>query len=298
MTPVDVLEQLPVSSRAAWQLYLDWCAATDAVAVPATLAELGRFFAAVPAAPATAITRVRALRLGHLLLGAPFPVAPMEPARAVRVGAGWVSATHALQAIPITRYPAGLIGRRDAFLLLLLDQLHLTRAQARVVVGTDVAVEEPFTIAGAIIAGVDDAASCWRCVMTRWLRVLGPAALGFRYSVREILDPTLHSDTHDCATAVPDDWRSAPTLLPAIDQHGWLNPQRPLSTRAMSTITAHRQNATLLPADNRPRPRLTPSTSHSLQDLADGYDDIDVRLAALLQRTATLLADSDDIHPK
>ncbi|MWV51510.1 hypothetical protein GRS96_19790 (plasmid) [Rathayibacter sp. VKM Ac-2803] len=293
----DVLEQLPASYRPHWRLFADWCAAVDVPAVPATLTQLGRFFAAVPAAPSTATARVSALRAGHSLLGAPFPVAPTEPARPVRVGAGWVSATDALRALPVTRYPAGLVGRRDGFLLLLLDQLHRTRHSARTVTEADITLTPVLTITGIVIPRADESAACWRCVTTRWLRVLGPAALGFRYTVHEILDPTLHrDDEHDCATALSEDWRAAPTLLPAIDQHGWLAPHQSLSTRAMSAITAHRQQAGQLPTENQLAMRRRPSAAYSLQDLADGYDDVDARLAELVLRMSTLLADNDDFR--
>jgi hypothetical protein len=296
-TADDVLEHLPASSRPHWQLYADWCAAVDVPAVPATLTQLSQFFAAVPVAPSTATARVGALRAAHTILGALFPVAPTEPSRPVRVGAGWVSATDALQALPVTRYPAGLVGRRDGFLLLLLDQLHRTRHLARAVTEADIALTPVFTITGVQIPRADVAASCWRCVSTRWLRVLGPAVLGRRYTVQELLDPTLHQDdAHDCDIALTEDWRAAPTLLPAIDRHGWLTPHQPLSTRAMSAITAHRQQAGQLPTENQLHARPRPSTGHSLRDLADGYDDIDARLTELLLRTSTLLADNDDLR--
>jgi hypothetical protein len=45
-----------------------------------------------------------------------------------------------LAAIPKYRYPVGLRGRRDAFLIVLLGVLHLTREQARAITPDDVAV--------------------------------------------------------------------------------------------------------------------------------------------------------------
>lgn len=296
-TTQDVLEHLPVSSRSHWQLYVDWCTAVDAPVVPATLTQLGRFFAAVPAAASTAAARVSALRAGHTLLGEPFPVAPIEPSKPVRVGAGWVSATDALLGLPVTRYPAGLIGRRDGFLLLLLDQLHQTRRGARAIIEADIALTPALSVAGTEVPRSKRAEVCWRCVATRWLRVLGPAALGFRYTVQELLDPTLHQDSeHDCDIALSDEWRAAPALLPAVDQHGWLAPHRPLSIRTMSAITAQRQRAGQLAADNEVHSRARLSTRHSLQGLAAGYDDIDARLAELLLRTSTLLAANNDLR--
>jgi len=297
VTAENVLEHLAASSRPHWQLYADWCAAVDVPAVPATLTKLGRFFAAVPAAQSTATARVGALRAVHTLLGEPFPVAPTELSRPVRSGAGWVSATDALRGLPVTRYPAGLVGRRDGFLLLLLDRLHQTRRNARSVTEADIALTPALTITGIAIGRADPAETCWRCVVTRWLRVLGPAALGFRYTVHEILDPTFHRDgEHDCDVALSKDWRAAPTLLPAVDQHGWLAPHQPLSVRAISGITAQRQQAGQLSAENRALSRARPTTHHSLQDLASSYDAVDARLADLLLRTSRLLANNDGIY--
>ncbi|WP_146083052.1 hypothetical protein [Rathayibacter sp. AY1E8] len=296
MTPDHVLKRLPVSSRPHWQLYTDWCDAIGASPAPASLVQLGRFFAAVPTASSTAVARVCAIRAAHELLDEAFPVPLTEPARPIRVGAGWITPVEAVAAVPLTRYPAGLVGRRDAFLLLLLDQLHFTRHDAGSIAEADITLGGDMTIAGVLIRRSVEAVSCWRCVVTRWLRVLGPAALGFRYTVREILDPALFTDAHDCDIDVPEDWRVAPFLLPAIDQHGWLNPHGPLTTRAMSSITAIRQRAGQPLVDNHPRVRLEPSARRSLQDVADAYDDVDARLAALLLQTAMLLADNDDLR--
>lgn len=297
VTTKNVVERLPGSSRPHWQLYTDWCAAVDVAAVPATLSQLGRFFAAIAVAPSTATGRVSALRAAHTLLGMPFPVAPTEPSRPIRAGADWASATDALQALPVTRYPAGLVGRRDGFLFLLLDQLHQTRRDARAVTEAEIALTPALSITGIEVPQANPVERCWRCVTTRWLRVLGPAALGFRYTVHEILDPTLHRDEeHDCDTPLSEDWRAAPTLLPAIDQHGWLTTHQPLSISAMSAITAQRQQAGQVPAENHLHGRAQPSPGHSLQDLTCGYDDVDARLAKLLLRTSALLAENDDLR--
>lgn len=248
--------------------------------MPATMEQLTAFFAAVPVAASTATARVSALRAAHRLTGAMFPVPPAPPMSPVRAGEGWLTAEDAIAGMPVTRYPVGLVGRRDAFLLLLLGPLRLTYGDAQKVTAGSVEVGLDITVAGTVLPRAADAASCWRCVVTRWLRVFGPAALGFRYTVGEILDPTVFTDAHDCdVVAVTDEWRVAPFLLPAIDRHGSLSPHRPLSSRTMATITARRQQAGQAPAVNRAAtvPRLADAT-RSLQEVADGYDDVDARL--------------------
>lgn len=292
---MTILEQLPVSSRPHWQLYSDWCEACGIAPVPASTEQLASYGRHVPAAFSTTVARMHAVRLAHELAGAPFPIPTAEPVTAVRTGNEWVPVGDAIAAVPVTRYPVGMVGRRDALVLLLLDQLRLSRRQARAV---SVAVIDPdqWSIAGADLARSDPAATCERCVLSRWLRVLGPAALGRRLSAAEILDPALHSELHDCDEPLDALWRSAPILLPAIDQHGWLDNHRPLSTRTISTITARRQDPILEPAENYPKTRVPRNVpTESLQEVADAYDDVDERVAALLLRTRELLA---EIEPR
>ena len=288
MTPANILEQLPASSRASWQLYTDWCAATDAPPLPATPQQLQAFLRDVPAAFSTSVARVRAIRAAHTITGTPIPDAPTPTFPALRVGTEWASVETALQALPLTRYPAGLVGRRDALVLLLLDHLHLTRASVRAIRITDVDPTR-WRIAETLLPRTDSAIHCPRCILSRWLRVLGPAALGFRVSVRELLDPAVFTDRHDCTDPLEDTWTVAPNLLPSIDRHGWLT-NTTISTRTISALTAHRQDPTLPPAHHRSRPA-TPSLRPplTLQGLADAYDDLDERLTALLLRTDNLL---------
>ncbi|NQX29894.1 hypothetical protein HQQ81_21315 [Microbacteriaceae bacterium VKM Ac-2854] len=290
---MSILEQLPVSSRPHWQLYSDWCEARSTVPVPASLEQLTSYAQEVPAAFSTTVARIRAVRIAHELAGAQFPYPVASPVSAVRSGEGWTSIPDAIAAVPVTRYPAGLVGRRDAFVLLLLDRLRLSRRRIRAVAITDVDVRQ-WTIAGARLQWSEPVVTCERCVLSRWLRVLGPAALGMRFSTAEALDPTRHSDEHDCELPLDDGWIAAPTLLPAIDRYGWLDNHRALSTRSISAITARRQDLNVEPADNHPQVRLrSPAPTMSLQDVADAYDDLDERVTALLLFTRDLVIEMD-----
>lgn len=156
---------------------------------------------------------MRAVRAAHDLLDEVLPVLPTEPAQPIRAGTGWVTPAKAVAAVPLTRYPVGLVARRDAFLLLLLYQLHLTRSHARGITEVDIATGRTITIAGVLVQRSADAVLFWRCVITRWWRVLGAAALQFRYTVREPLDPALFTDAQACNADVADDWRVAQFLL-------------------------------------------------------------------------------------
>ncbi|NQX13714.1 hypothetical protein HQQ80_18965 [Microbacteriaceae bacterium VKM Ac-2855] len=285
-----ILEKLPVSSRPHWQLYVDWCEARGIVPVPASVKQLATYAQEVPAAFSTTVARIRAIRIAHELAGALFPYPAPSPVPAVRSGKEWASIPDAIAAVPVTRYPVGLVGRRDAFVLLLLDLLRLSRRQAGAVSVAEVDPDRWF-IAGVELLRTDPAATCARCVLSRWLRVLGPAALGRRLSAAEVLDPGLHTESHDCDEPLDAAWTSAPVLLPAIDQHGWLDNHRPLSIRTISAITATRQDPTVEPADNYPKSRTRRDTpAMSLREVADAHDDLDERVAALLLHTRDLLA--------
>lgn len=290
---MNILEQLPVSSRALWQLYVDWCEARELEPVPATGEQLASYLREVPAAFSTSVARIRVIRIAHALVAAPFPIPLAASPSAVREGSGWVPVREAIVAMPVTRYPVGLVGRRDALVLLLLDRLRLSRRGVGAVSVGDIDVDG-WTIAGVQLQRSERAVSCERCVLSRWLRVLGPAALGMRFSTAELLDPNRHNEEHDCETPLDDGWTVAPTLLPAIDRYGWLDNHRALSTRSISAITVRRQDPTVEPADNYPQARPRSSVPvMSLQEVADAYEDLDERVTALLLLTRDLVTEMD-----
>ncbi len=149
-----------------------------------------------------------------------------------------------LAAIPKYRYPVGLRGRRDAFLIVLLGVLHLTREQARAITPDDVAVTSIIRIHGHVVPSADEPASCAACAVTRWLRTVGPVWTGFRGDVIRMLDPTKGTlDRHDCEQPVPGKWRRAEQLLLPLDVHGWARTGVAMSGRSMTSIIPNRRAA-------------------------------------------------------
>jgi hypothetical protein len=149
-----------------------------------------------------------------------------------------------LAAIPKYRYPIGLRGRRDAFLIVLLGVLHLTREQARTITPADVAMTTIIRTRGHVVPSSDDPASCAACAVTRWLRIVGPVWTGFRGDVIRLLDPTKGTlDRHDCEQPVPGEWRRAEQLLLPLDVHGWARTGVILSARSMTSIIPTRRAA-------------------------------------------------------
>jgi hypothetical protein len=114
------------TAQHTWALFADWCDATGHVALPAQPETLAEFLADHPARVTTHRRRVAAINSVHRHSGLP------EPGRAHAVHAALVTRrVHRLQVIadaldecirglPVSGWPQGLFGRRDALILSLV----------------------------------------------------------------------------------------------------------------------------------------------------------------------------------
>lgn len=231
----------------AWRLFVDWCTATGARPLPASVVTIGAFFEQVPAAEATLRARLRAIRRAHQAAGQQLRVGYEPSPTAWRTGPGWLTLPAALARCPVGGWPGGVHGRRDAFLLTVLATTRLTRSQAvRLSVddigwGPAAGAPQHVTVAGVPLEPAPDPAECPACAVTRWLRVLALEHRWGRASVRQMLMlAPMRPRGHDCADAAPERWREVWQLAPAVDQHGGFTDWRPMSTRAVSAVLAHR----------------------------------------------------------
>jgi hypothetical protein len=115
----------PTASH-TWTLFVDWCGATGHVALPAEPETLAEFFADHPAQVGTHRRRVTAINSAHRQRGF------SEPGRAHAVHAALATRRHerlqavsgvldeALRQLPVSGWPHGLFGRRDALILTLV----------------------------------------------------------------------------------------------------------------------------------------------------------------------------------
>jgi hypothetical protein len=231
--------------EAHWGRFVAWCDAAGRESLPATAATIEQFLTLFPGAVSTQRLRRHAIRAHHLASGVPDPIPTVEARVWPRPKAPDQTAVgKVLAAIPKYRYPIGLRGRRDAFLIVLLGVLHLTREEARTIAPADVAVTSIIRIRGHVVPSSDDPASCAACAVTRWLRVVGPVWTGFRGDVIRLLDPTRGTlDRHDCERLVPGEWRRAEQLLLPLDVHGWARTGVSLSGRSMTSIIPSRRAA-------------------------------------------------------
>jgi hypothetical protein len=262
--------------EAHWNRFVAWCTATIKTPLPAAPATIEQFLAAFPAAASTQRLRRSSIRAHHLAAGYPDPL----PVRQERV---WPQqpASHrdavreVLAAIPKYRYPVGLRGRRDAFLIVLLGVLHLTRREAQAVTADDIAVTSIVRISGKVIPSADDAAACAACAVTRWLRILGPAWTGFRGDVIRLLDPTKGNlDQHDCERPLPGEWRRAEQLLLPLDVHGWARIGVTLSGRSMTGIVPARRSAAPATGREAVGPVARPPSRFATLTLQETYDEL------------------------
>lgn len=294
--------------EAHWNRFVAWCAATSHASLPAPPATIEQFLAAFPGAASTQRLRRASIRAHHLAAGYPNPlpalqerVWPHEPA------AHTAAVREVLAAIPKYRYPLGLRGRRDAFLIVLLGVLHLTRREAQTITVGDVEVTSIVRIRGRVIPSADDPASCAACAVTRWLRIVGPVWTGFRGDVVRLLDPTKGTlDMHDCEQPLPGQWRRAEQLLVPLDVHGWARIGVNLSGRSMTSIVPTRRVAAVHETDPEvlgPVARaasrfagLTLQETYAELGAADvAADDVLARITALWQDARALDAALDPV---
>lgn len=281
-----------------WGRFVAWCEAAGHESLPATAATIGQFLTLFPGSASTQRLRRRAIRARHLAAGLPDPIPTVEARVWPRPEApDQATVGEVLAAIPKYRYPIGLRGRRDAFLIVLLGILHLTREQARAITPDDVAVTSIIRIRGHVVPSSDEPASCAACAVTRWLRIVGPVWTGFRGDVIRLLDPTKGTlDRHDCEQPIPGEWRRAEQLLLPLDVHGWARTGVSLSGRSMTSIIPRRRAAAAdgtTPKEVLGAVARQPSRFDGLS-LQDTYSELGATDAAIDAALARLAAVWDD----
>ncbi|SFO55371.1 hypothetical protein SAMN05216207_10868 [Pseudonocardia ammonioxydans] len=304
-----------------WALFCDYTTARGQPALPTTVDALTGFFTALPARPATLARRVRAIAAAHrragYLLSRPDhgPAAPPPPRPARH---RWTAAGPLLAACPTRGWPHGLHGRRDAFLIVATIGLDLPHRDARALRPDAVTLagsggehpDDQVSVADQDVPTEPDPRACPACAVVRWLDTLGVLDGLGRGSARMDLTAA-HAPTRDSAhqhhPRTPQRWHGAAILLPAIDQHGWHDDYRPITTRTIRTRLAlaghraHRATSSVTApgtpsrgdreADASPTPATTaPQAPQSLDEVltlldgvADDADALNARITALIE---------------
>lgn len=267
-----------------WLLFQDFCAAGEREALPASVTTIAEFFHAVPVGASAAARRRRAIRRAHENAGKRV-LAPFSHSYPPRLS------TPGLGSFPTMRYPEGLRGRRDAFVVLLVGELGFTRHEAQKVTVHDVALYPQLSVAGRPVRREDDPVVCPACALTRWLRVVNATSRGWRSELRDILDPRTVTGGHDCRVGLDGEWRFAEDILPSVDRYGWAG--QPLSDRSISEVMARARGGRVRLAEPVwVRPPLTGRYAEaSSEQLAAAYDDVNEKADALLERIAAVLGE-------
>lgn len=283
---------------AQWALYTDWCASWGKEPIPATRNDVAAFLSAFPGTQKTQIRRIRAIRRQHEAAGyqVDFPQLAADPSTVWRNDDALATPREALRQMPRYGYPGGLRGRRDAFLIVLVGELHLTRAQAHHIMAANLEIPDGgggVEIFGKVVGRDDQPDACPACAVTRWLRVVSAIDHGYRAVAMNLVDVTQKNETrHDCDVPLHDptrpesDWREVGPLLLSLDTHGWTRPRVPLSTRSITAIITPRR----IPTGRVEEPLfIRPMGNTRFEDASDAEitaaeADLDARLAAMLEQ--------------
>lgn len=121
-TDGDLLDRLAHSHCGHWQLFLDWCTAVDAAPLPASTVTVARFLDFEPhLSRVTLRRRVSAINTAHRITGCTPPGTVTAIRRLLSARDGHAStALQVISRLPVSDWPAGLFGRRDALLLMLV----------------------------------------------------------------------------------------------------------------------------------------------------------------------------------
>ncbi|WKK11081.1 hypothetical protein QYN14_20505 [Rhodococcus ruber] len=317
--------RIPARYRHDWALFADWCTATDQPPLPATPEALALFLREHPAAPATQRRRVSAINTVHTRHGHPAPGRSetvrrrLDTTRAARLDRFAPLLLHKAAELPVTGWPSGLFGRRDA-LLLTLAATGMPFAQLARLRRGDIHLD-----AGALVATTDGgerfclapesaAAESPAAVYRRWAEI---QAFLDAYPNTDLLAQHLTDPIEVDQGALTDRQARHPLLCP-IDRWGHL-PLMPQPMTAQSIASIVRDHLAGRVRARAPLPLrkqsdrdegptawieseidLDPhyykrgiaarrSAHDSLDGLADVFDEIEDRADALLEELLTVL---------
>lgn len=294
-------------------LFFDWCKATARPPTP-DQATLDRFADELSLAPSTVTRLLHALnpptpRPYETRWDSP-PFGSRSSSRN-RQGPSLLPLDESIARCARNGWPAGFVGRRDAWLLTLLGPKNqggagMSRAAALATRPGHINTLRN-TVRSRPLPRHEEADRCPRCAMFRWLELVSMNHQWSRSAVRQHLalagqgSGTGPEVGHRCEQGTPDQgqheqWRTAWTLAPAIDQHGWPTDQA-MTPRAVTTVVARRRNpnAPILRRANQPVPKTVTLVMDEetidlrIANVSRDADEANDRIAALLDETEQVM---------
>ncbi|NKR65361.1 hypothetical protein GS491_26190 [Rhodococcus hoagii] len=300
---------VPGRYRYDWDLFTDWCTATDQPPLPATPDTLAGFLHEHPAAAATQRRRVSAINTVHRDHGHPPPGRSetvrrrLDTIRTARLDQLAAQLRMRAEVLPTAGWPAGLFGRRDA-LLLLLAAAGMTFTQITRLRRGDLATD-----GGALIATTSDGGQFQLTsplgarldstpvgdIYRRWAEVL--AFLDRHPNTRMLA--TYFTDPQQIPVPEPTERQATQPLLQPIDRWGHLPlPAHVITPQSVaSLVRAHLdgrppiRRPINLCEDSRHRTDADPQVAHSIELDPDYYE----RGIRARRHTHEMLADVTDI---
>lgn len=205
--------------------------------------------------------------------------------------------TSTLWSCELTGWPSGHRGTRDAALIVAVASktaggLGLTRIAARALTLNDLAAHINTA------AKTDPPRTCPACALWRWVMLADLNLSWGRAAVRQHLTINRPQTTvHVCQTPAPvPDGTGVWWAFCSIDQHGWTDDWKPMSSRAITTVISRRRTAPKVNDDTVfVRPRNEGLTTAAAFDALDNMNDrIEAACAAadaVNARVETALAD-------
>ncbi|KDE10014.1 hypothetical protein NQ854_25060 [Rhodococcus ruber] len=313
--------RVPARYRHDWALFTDWCAAADRSPIPASPDTLALFLHEHPAVAATQRRRLSAINAVHTRHGYPAPGRietvrrHLDTARAQRLDRLGCLLMQRARELPTEGWPSGLFGRRDALLLVLAatgmtftDTTRLRRRDIRLDGNTLVVTTragERFLLAPDPEAGDNPVVGIYR----RWAEI---QAFLDQYPGTHLLRHHLTDPIEVFADPLDAEQAREPLLCP-IDRWGHLPHGQPMTPQSVSTLVrAHllgrapvRKVLSTPPQENldtRDEPKVHLDSTYyerglaarrrdheALEDLADIFDEIEVRADALLEDLVSVL---------
>ncbi|MEC3920371.1 hypothetical protein [Nocardia sp. CDC160] len=211
--------------RRDWRHFAIWCAAAEVQALPAAPLTVLEYLADHPGRPATQAGRLAAINSAHRLTGLPVPGRAealrqaLNDARSARAAHWRHLVNQLLPSIPAWGWPGGLVGRRNAAVLVLAasgvsfaDIARMTCSDIRINADSVQVGTHPLATIGA----TGDPGCCPVAVVQAWMDVR-PALQ--RYTGHTLLKAALESGT---LAGIPGDIAAADQpLFVMLDQHGY-----------------------------------------------------------------------------